>query len=385
MTLATTDLRDFPPVAENIERPDTLRQSLLARHDKCPRSAYLAQKYDTASVAMDRGTAFHAFVERAIQTMRDQDETTMPGEQARELADAVMAEATDLVLPTEEQDAVRLMAWNWAESFVLDWDTIVGVEVPLSMELGGFTLTGRVDLIEAVGQTLYVRDWKTSLNIRKREEVQRGFQGQMYALLLLEGVTSKGMSLGAGINDVWFYETYPRYRTDEGTLIAKEGSWARPELMDFKVSLERNLERFADSLETGDWPARDGSWCSTCPAQTECPIPAHLRFEAEITNLAEATDAFSLKLANEREGRRIQSALRGWVQENGPIYVGDYAFDAAATESRIVKDWDQLILALHRTSEVGAPFEMNDHVELRTATKFGKRKLKEEERDAGDE
>jgi PD-(D/E)XK nuclease superfamily len=381
MTTATVNLRDFPLVEENVERPETLRQSLLARHNHCPRSAYLSLKYDTASVQMDRGTAFHAFVERAIETLAGADEPIMPGEQARELADAVMAERTDLVLPVEEQDAVRLMAWNWAESFVLDWDTIIGVEVPLSMEVGGFTVTGTLDLIEAQGQTLYIRDWKTSLQIRKREEVQRGFQGLMYGLLLLDGVTSNGKSLGAGINDVWFYETYPRYRSDDGTLVAKEGSWTRPELHDFKVSLERNIERFADSLETGDWPARDGSWCSQCPAQTECPIPATLRYEEEITTLQQAEDAFSRKLANERESRRIQGGLRGWVDANGPIFVGDLAFDANHTESRSVKDWELMLAALLRTTTVGAPFEVTDHVQLRQQTKFSKRRQTEEELD----
>jgi hypothetical protein len=381
MTVATADYRDFPPVEENVERPEAVRQSVLARHDKCPRSAYLALKYDRSSVAMDRGTAFHAFVERAIETMRDHDEQTMPGEQARELADAVMAELTDLVLPAEEQDAIRLMAWNWAESFVLDWNTIIGVEVPLSMELGGFTLTGRLDLIEAAGPTLFSKDWKTSLAIRKREEVQRGFQGKMYALLLLEGVTSEGMTLGAGVNDVWFYETYPRYRTDEGALRAQEASWTRPEVREFKVSLERNLQRFADSFETGDWPARDGSWCSTCPAQTECPIPAHLRAVEQITSVSEAEDAFSLKMALERESRRLQSGLRGWTQDNGPIYQGDYAFDATVQESNEVIDWEELRMALYRTAEFGAPFDPTKHIRVKQSTKFGKRKLTEEERD----
>lgn len=382
MTLATIDLRDFPAVEENIERPETLRQSLLAKHDKCPRSAYLSQKYDTTSVAMDRGTAFHYFVERAIERLRDEGEVKMPGDVARELADAVMAERTDLVLPTDEQDVVRLMAWNWAESFLLDWETIVGVEVPLEMEIGGFKLTCRIDLIEASGSTLWLRDWKTSLNVRKREEVQRGFQAQFYALACLDGLTTKGMSFGAGITDIWFFETCPRYRTDEGPLVAKEGSWTRSELADFRVSLERNVAAFEESLSTGKWPARDGSWCSQCPAPTECPIPAHLRAVDEIATLDDAEVAFSHKLALERESRRLQSGLRGWVKDNGAVYVGDLAFDAAYSESRLVKDWNELQLALVRSADFGVPFVMSDHVELRQQTKFSKRRQTEEERDA---
>jgi PD-(D/E)XK nuclease superfamily len=382
VTVAPLDLRDFPSVADNIERPDTLSQSLLAKHDKCPRSAYLSRKYETASIPMDRGSAFHAVAERATQMMIDEGEPTMPGEIAKELADAVMAEHPEWVLPTAEQDAVRLMAWNWAEGTVLDLEAIIGVEVPLEMQLGGFTLTSRIDLIEVVGSTLHLYDYKTSLNIRKREEVQRGFQGQFYALEAVEGVRrDSGLGFGAGINDVWFWEVYPRYRDmDSGMLIAKDGSWTRAEIHDFKVSLLRNVERFEESLETGGWPARDGSHCSECPAASECPIPEHLRAVEEIATAEQAADLFSLKLAHEREGRRMQASLRGWVNDNGPIFVGDYVFDAKASESREVVDWTRLETALYQSMELGVPFNRDEHIRVKRSTKFAKRRLTEEER-----
>ena len=127
------NLRDFPPVDENIDPPDSLRQSLLARHNNCPRSAYLSQRVETASHQMDRGTAFHRFAEQAVKDLLDAEESTMPGDVARALADAVMAESHDLVLTTEEQDAVRLMAWNWAEATAFDPTTHVGTEIPLEI------------------------------------------------------------------------------------------------------------------------------------------------------------------------------------------------------------------------------------------------------------
>lgn len=385
-TLATQNYRDFPPVEENIERPETLSQTLLAKHDKCPRSAYLMRRFKKGSVEMDRGTAFHMVPERATALMLEQKppEVTIPGEVCRELADAVMAERTDLVLPAEEQDAVRAMAWNWGESWTVDPDTFIGTEVPLELEVGGFLVTCRIDLIEGQGSTLYLTDYKTSLNIRKREEIQRGFQGKLYGLAVLFGQHREtGLNLGAGINDVWFYETYPRYRDrDSGSLIKKEGVWTRTELAEFRTALERNIERFAESLETGDWPARDGSWCSECPAQTECPIPEHLRSVEAITSDLHAELAFSRKMALERESRRLQDGLRGWVKERGPVFVGDYAFDGTDVQSNEIKDWDELIVALTRTSEIGAPFEITEHVRPKRSTKFAKRKITEEERDA---
>lgn len=387
MAVATQDYRSFPPVEENIERPETLSQTLLSKHDKCPRSAYLMRKYRTGSVEMDRGTAAHDVFERLTNLSLSEGEPVIPGDVGRAEADAVMTERTDLVLPAAEQDAVRAMAWNWCEGMTVDPETFIGAEVPLEIEIGGWLVTCRIDLVEGQGSTIYIHDYKTGLNIRKREEIQRGFQGKLYALTVLFGQHREtGLNLGAGINDVWFYETYPRYRDKEsGGLIKKEGVWTRTELAEFRVSLERNIERFAESLETGDWPARDGSWCSECPAQTECPIPAHLRSVEQITSVSEAEDAFSHKMALEREARRLQTGLRGFVKDHGqPIFVGDYAFDAAVSQSKEVIDWDELIVGLTRTSELGAPFEINDHIRIKQSTKFGKRKKTEEEIDGGE-
>jgi hypothetical protein len=381
----TVDLRNLPPVDEPVEPPRTLSQTKLARHDKCPRAAYLDLKHGggPGSIEMDRGTAFHLVPERAVEVMLEQEppEQTMPGEVATELADAIMAERLDLVLPAAEQDAVRRMAWNWAESFALDPEAHVGCEVPMEIEIGGYRVTCRIDYVMVAGSSLYLEDFKTSLNIRKQEEVEEGFQGKLYALAALFGVHREtGLPLGAGINDVWFYETYPRYRGDDGTLIRREVSWTRQEVYEFKVSVERNVAAFRHSLETGEWPARDGSWCSQCPAPAECPLPAHLREVDPITTVAEAEAAFSRKLALERDNRRLQASLRGWTQENGPIFVGDYAFDAKLIQQKSVKDWNEMLLALHRTSELGMPFEYTDHVEIRQLTKFAKRKITKEER-----
>jgi len=381
-TVAPENYRDFPPVEENIERPETLSQTLLAKHDKCPRSAYLMRRYKTGSVEMDRGTAAHEVFERLTDLALDHEELTVPGDVCRAEADAVMTERTDLVLPAEEQDAIRAMAWNWGEGMTITPRPSIGAEVPLEIQVGGFLVTCKLDLIEGVGSSIYIHDYKTGLNIRKREEIQRGFQGKLYGLAVLFGVHREtGMNLGAGINDVWFYETYPRYRDkDSGGLIKKEGVWTRTELAEFRVSLERNIERFAESLDTGDWPARDGSWCSECPAQTMCPIPEHLRSVEEITSDLHAELAVSRKMALERESRRLQDGLRGWVQQTErPIYVGDYAFDARVSQSSEIKDWDELILALTRTSEDGAPFEITEHVRPKRSTKFAKRKRTEEE------
>lgn len=375
-----TVAEQLPPVAD----PGTFSMTRLARFDKCRRAAYLDLKHGggTRSIAMDRGTALHAVAERGMQMLVEQGEMSMPPEMATELADAIMAERLDLVLSAEEQDAVRLMAHNWARATVITEAELIGVEVPLVVEVAGREVTCRVDVIEAAGSTLYIKDYKTSLAIRKKEDVEKGFQGLLYAFAALFGVhREKRRPIGAGITDVFFYELYPRYTDDNGQLIPREASWTRAEITEFGRSLERNVVAFERELEGGDWPATDGTWCSECPAQAECPIPAEYRAVEQITNVAEAEKAFSRKLALERESRRLQDGLRGWVQENGPVYRGDLAFDALVQDVRKVKDWDGLLTALVRSSEFGVPFEVTDHVDIRTQTKFGKRKVTKEERD----
>jgi len=390
MTLAATNLRDFPPVEENIERPDTLSQTLLAKHDRCPRSAYLSRKYKTGSIEMDRGIALHETLERCEKLMLEREEWTIPGDVAKDMAEAVMSERTDLVLPATEQDRIRAMAWNWAESGqgTLDPETLVGIELPLRLQTAGFPLTCRLDRVEVVNQTLYVFDYKSGWPGR-REDTKESFQGKFYGAALLFGERywpdepeRDPMHLGSGIDHVWLYEVFPRRRDEETKeLIVLEADWSRTELFEFKSSLERNVERFAASLVTGDWPARDGSWCGQCPAPAECPIPSHLRDVEQIASADEAQALFSRKLAHEREGRRMQTGLREWMKVEGPIYVGDYAFDASISEGQEVKDWPTLEHAIYQSIELGAPFQRDDHIRTKVSTKYAKRKLTEEERD----
>jgi hypothetical protein len=394
-TLAPTNLRDFPPVEKNIEIPDTLSQSLMAKHDGCPRSAYLSRKYKggKGSIEAHRGTALHETLERAQNEMIEEGETVTHGEIVRAAAEAVMSERTDLVLPASEQDHIRAMAWNWGESSygTIDPETIIGIEVPMEVEIAGWRCTSRIDRLEVANNNLYVYDWKSGWP-GKKEDTTHSFQGKWYAISLLFGhrvwpddPAAEPVNLGSGIEAVWFYEVFPRRRRrdDNGEetkeLVTLEGCWDRTELFEFKASVERNVAAFEKSLETGVWPAMEGSWCDWCPASAECPIPPHLRQVQHIETPADAEDAFLQALSLEREKARYQSALRAWFKENGPVHVGGYAFDATVQQAREVKDWDALEMALVEAVEAHEPFNREDHIRAKTSTKYGKRKLTKEE------
>lgn len=363
--------------------PGTLRQTLLSRHDKCPHSAMLEMKYpDRQSHAMTRGTVLHLVVETGIGIMVEQGETTIPGDLATEIADGLMAEHLEWTLSAEEQDVVRLCSYNWAEAYVHDPEAFIGCEIPMRIEIAGWTVTGTIDLLEASNSTFYVRDNKTSLAIKKPDEMRRVFQGQLYALLAMFGVRADtGLSIGTGIDHAWFYEEYPRYRTDEGGIVKREGDWSRAEIFQFKRSLERNLLAFEESMKSGEWPARDGSWCSTCAAPGECPIPPQLRDVPPIESDGEAVEAFEKKLALERDSRKLQTAMRGWVEEHGRIVVGDLEFNAFASDVKRVKDWEILVRAIEwaASDPEHREFVLTEHVDIHTQTKFTKKKVETEE------
>jgi hypothetical protein len=383
---ATKSLRSFPPVKKNIETPETLSQTLLSKHNVCPRSAYLYRLYDggPGSLELDRGVALHEAIERAERLMLDSGEVTIPEEMAREIAEAVMEDRTDLVLSASEQDRVRGMMWNWARSSfgTVDPETLLGIEMSMEVEISGFKCTCRLDRAEATGSTLVVIDYKSGFP-GKQEDTDRSFQGQFYGMALLFGtLKDSDQNLGAGIDDVLFYEVFPRIRDEEtGALFVREAVWSKHELYEFKTSLERNILAFETSLETGDWPARDGSWCGRCPAPNECPIPANLRHVEQIETLEDAQDALSHKLALKREGERLQTGLREFFKQHGIVYVGDYAFDATVSQSRSVKDIPGLEAEVARATLAGQEVNEEPYIEERSSTKYAVRKLTKEERD----
>lgn len=383
------DLREFPPVEEKVERPEKASQSLLARMDVCPRSAFLYRKYGggTQSHAMARGEVFHETVERLTQLLMDSDEKEIPPEVAKDHAQAVIEERTDLVLPEYEQDAVRLMAWNWAQGTIIDAEHVIACETMVELELGDWTIRGKIDRAEAYGPEALVIDYKTSLAMPSQEQFERGFQGKFYALLIAEGkVEGQPFPIGRGLQGFVVSEVYPRFIREESGELANRTTdrpYTRDELSDFKRTLLGHLEKLDHGFKTGEWPAVDGSHCATCSAPSECPIPEHLREIHEIATLADAEAAGRTLAWKKKEIADLQTSLREFAKENGAIFFdADQVWDFGYSESRSVKDFDKLRAAIMRTVELGEDFNLEDHVTVRKSNKFGIRKLTEEEREA---
>lgn len=350
MTLGQT-LRDQPPLPKSeralVTLPEKASQSLLAKIDTCHRSAFLYLKYGGEdrdehdertlgtwqSHPLIRGALFHECIHRAKRIIIDSNETSMPGELVKELMTGVIAEHPELPLPEYEQDACRIMAYNWGQATVIDPETIIGLEEEFVWKLDNGTVTGKPDFAEMTPfGTLKVTDYKTSLAIPSHDELENGrrsFQGKLYSTGTLFGEFD-GYCLGTGVKEVEFCQAYPRFTNDTtGELLGRTVKYDRNYLAtDFRSTVEGHLKRLRHAFETGKWQALQGSHCTECPAPSECPIPEHLRDVPEIETYEQAQEAGESVVALERKLNRLRKGMRAFADDDArPIYVGtDFAY-----------------------------------------------------------
>ena len=151
-----------------VEAPEKVSQSLLARMDVCPTSGMLYLKHHGENMQTHRmagGEAMHFVFERLTQMKMDEPEGDMPPDVAKDFAQAMMDERVDLALSADEQEGVRTAVWNWAIARnglrAIDPDAVLGVEVMLEMEIGDWTLRGKLDLVEVLEREGVVTDYKS--------------------------------------------------------------------------------------------------------------------------------------------------------------------------------------------------------------------------------
>ena len=413
-----TDYRNFEPVAEDVERPSRLSQTFLRRMDVCPRSAYLYLRYrgGPSSAAMNRGTAFHVFAERMTMELiargerslfapaqRDPDDPNDRGEDlsqaARDVAsltqamvEQVFEDFPDLVMPAEERDAVRVMAYHAAVAYDVDPQTVVGVERAFELDLDcGWKIVGKVDLATLpTGTAGEVIDFKTTLAVPSQEEHASSFQAKMYALLLMYGRPVDGEPFGQHLTHVTGRMLYPRAKprvTEKGLrLIQREATWSRGQLDEFRMDVEALGRRVSEGLESGDWPAQAGKHCSECPAPRECPIPRELRNYAGTINTPEqAGEAWEWALRAKAAVAAVEKEVKLFAKAHGGVVVGNQVFEWRVSESRRLRsvggrsDWDGLAQAVLDAAAYGTPFAIEDFVQWVPKNEFKPRPLAADE------
>lgn len=285
----------------------------------------------------------------------------------------------------------------------------------------GVTVSGRLDVIAFPSAELgQVDDYKSSQSVASQEEYEGSMQPWVYAVLLCYGVLvtrvdcecggepdrwrmdpewtpcetcggkgyveHRGEQIGAHLKGVLTREVYPHPKLrDDGLLHHRQMLLARTAIADFKADLERQAERLMARFESWDFPARSGSWCSTCAARSECPLPEHLRDHAgSINSVDQAQEAWEKVLHVKAQVAAIEKEVKTFARAHDvPIRVGDLEWSWTTTESRAVKkrgrgsDWDGLRDAIERTVQYGEAFSMDEWILPRVGTVFAKAKVGE--------
>lgn len=457
--LERINLKALPPVPTIAGWSERYSQTLLAKADKCMRSAYLYVKYHGGAPGhqLDRGSLAHLVFRRMTEDLivTDQESYISPeftqgqhgvlveedpemaarqiASMTAEVVDEVAREHPELVVPFDEMEAVRVMAYHFAIGWKINPNTVAGVERKFVMDLAGHEVSGIIDFCWIDGQTAGVDDYKTSWNRQDQGDYEDSFQCRLYALLLLFGypvekrVCSNCDGAGGGeqgeeqawapcavcgerghvevrlppigqhVQRVETREIYPRFMETlpDGTLRMqqRDNVLTRTNLADFRRDLERKIAQLDEARETGLFPAVDGGHCQQCPARSECPLPKHLRDHGLIDSPETAAAAASWSDQVKARAKVVDEDLKQWAGENGGRvrYGRDLVREFKTSMTRSVKksqgkaDWDGLRTAVERAAELGEPFDFDYWVKTGSTNNFKKRVLSAEELAAEEE
>jgi hypothetical protein len=420
---------DFKPVFLDEPLDRRLRQTWLRHFNNCPRSAFLAAKYEgrASTPAMARGTAIHEVFARATKLAMEMNEPTIPPDVVKSLVDEVLGEHP---VPLEEHDFLREMAFRWASEVSFDPQLVVACESLFEMEVGEWRVRARIDIAELLegDKALLIRDYKSSRAAPAWEEVARkmpdgrlvakNFQLVLYALLMRFGVpvreepcefchgaghtiqmgradetevrcamcdgtgvieTPEPLSLATGVNRFDMEFVYPGIEDREGRMVRRAVTLDRLELAEYRSSLEALVHRVAVAESSGDWPAVvSDAACSECPAPGECPIPREVRdWRGRINTPEQAADAARVLDRQKAELRAAQTELRNFAKVSGEsIRFDGKVMEFVYSESESM-DWRAFLAAPDDA-------DPQDYVSTKGRTDFRARDLTAEEMEGQD-
>ena len=366
-------------------KPKSLRQSFVSLAASCAHAAYLSVKEGEArGHALERGSAFHEFADRASKVVVEEGEVRLPPDLAKTIAQEVL-DSWPGNMPAHEMDVVRACAHSWAEATEFDPDYYVGSELPLTLDLGELEITGTIDRLDILpGGHAVVSDYKSSLGMPSLDTAAQKPQLRTYATLLafgtLQGETEK---FGSHLETFECRFLFPRVGIDPETGgLASRTFWLdRGELLDHKLDLQAIASRLARSWETGFFPATTGSHCSFCPIRSECPIPdAEHPYREQIQSAEDAQAAAEQYIHLKVAADAARQAVKGWVDDHGPVDVGSDMIAATDTVQRAPSlDKEKLRATVEDSKRFGTPLELDPFFAKKTATKFSIRRKREDE------
>lgn len=313
-----------------------MRQSTVTTFAHCPMSAlFEIQAGQRHATPLARGTLAHRCQEEILRTLKKQGEDSMPTEEGIVIMREVLAQIDTpsedvLVLPAEEEAALRQFVIRFCAEWKWNAKQVMGLEVPLSAEItcpDGIVrvLTGTPDVLVAEPpDTIVVVDAKSGLGVPRtprdpdpseprRYLTERG-QGQLdaYGYLVMREWPVKRVKLR---------EIHPRVGEERtATLERAELEHVEWRLGNLLMLLDRGLQEGPDS---GIWKAVGGTrQCDWCIRKDLCPRPAMER--GGITDLPMAMEYAQDAVALTAKREQVIKMVKGFVEaEEAPVPLPD--------------------------------------------------------------
>lgn len=405
--------RSLPAISEE-EQPVfaddwTPSQTFLRTQDNCDRASllYLQYRGGASSVELNRGAIQHETIDALLRIMRKEGERKMAPEIGRDVLYEVMSENAHMQVSAKERDALRYMTNHWCRGFEVDPTKIIGIEKTLTLEIGGFRVLVRPDLIVDGGDgVLEIIDWKTAWPPDSQEFVAQAYdmegnprwagnyQLNMSAVVAAYGISDDGMSLGK-FDRYKLRLLYPRILRKEGTRKFLDERWIEVDnlqVLSFRDDLELQLRRLREvCMGERKWQPTPGSHCQTCTAEAACPLPRYLRPESQMASLDTVEDLqeagtkwlFMSKSASRLKGR-LKSVAEGLPEDDitlpdgqkGVMIGEDLALVFVESETKKIKDRERLLAAAQEAYDLGVKFDRDQHIDVQRSVKFEKRKVR---------
>ena len=239
---------------------ETYSYSHLHRFISCPKSYqlhYVEWLEPESSDASHFGRLLHRTCERAMHE-HVCDRRTGAIEPGRITAAFRSAwQENELSDPARFEEGLEIAkAWAARQGWV-DWEQIIGIEMPFSLHLGDYRIMGKFDRVDSTGRVLRVRDYKSCRIPMSREEVESSLQLAIY--------------------DLAAHVCWPRADRVElefdllrhGTVIRTARTEAQREAT--RAFVLATIAKIEATYYTEDFPARPGLQCTSCDQRSHCP------------------------------------------------------------------------------------------------------------------
>ncbi len=165
-----------------------------------------------------------------------------------------------------------------------------------------------------------VQDWKTNRKVQEINPEKIPLQLRIYGW----GVRR---AFYPDMQEVLLRLHYLRYGVEKEILLTPQNLDTVPKELEQKIAVIQNEKHFDPT---------PGSFCSWCGLTAHCPVMANALLPVNVVYPATRTDAekaAEILLTLQTVSNEIRAHLKAYVQQNGPVPVGDMVYGPSPTET----------------------------------------------------